>query len=196
MPVSGLATASNATLFFHQSAEGEQEEDKIIQHAHIHLWIDNSMRSKHTLNRHEETSLPNLTWVSKWLSSEEHPVSIIASITTGGSRRRKSSTGDAPLPKWVTEQSHVWIKDGESMQALWQYPSWWESNREKAFRNWKTINNKITFILFQVIPHPLTRTHPGNGVPSHWRGTSGIKEKSRKCVTAKRKKHRLAESLY
>lgn len=122
----------------------------------------------------------NLIWVTKGLLSEVHPVSITASVTTGGSWRRKSSAEDAPLPKLMTVQSHVWIKDGESMEVLWQYLSWWEGYRETAFRSWKTINNIITFIVFQVIPLPLTGTHPGNGLLSQWRGTSGIKEKSRK----------------
>lgn len=171
-------------------------------YTHVHLCLK---FDKHTYARtyiieaHMHTqaaSPPYLIGVSKCLLSEQHPVSIIASITTGGSRRRKSSAGDDPLPKWMTEQSHVWIIDGESMGALWQYPSRWESYRETAFKNWKTVNNKMTFIFFQVVSPPLTRTHPGNGLSSQWRGTSGIKEKSRKYAAAKIKKLRLSESLY
>lgn len=46
----------------------------------------------------------------------------------------------------------------------------------------RATNDKIIFILFQLSPPPFPRTHPGNGLSSQWRGTSGIKEISRKCA--------------
>lgn len=88
-------------------------EDKIIQHD-LHtralVYLDNStstntyMHNVHTHMHTQAASPPNLIGVSKCLLSEQQPVSIIASITTGGSWRRKSSAGDAPLPTWMTEQ--------------------------------------------------------------------------------------------
>lgn len=92
--------------------------------------------------------------------SEQDPATIMASITTGGSRRRKSSAGDAPSPKWMTEQSHVWIIDGESMAALWQYPSWWERCGEAAFRSWKSRNDKNHFYSLSSYPSSIKQNTP------------------------------------
>lgn len=80
---------------------------------------------------------------------------------------------------------HVWITDRKSMQALGSIHRSKEAGERQKFGSWKTINNNNRFYSLSPIPPRFDGTLPGNGLPSQWRGTAGIKEKSRKSAAAK-----------
>lgn len=86
----------------------------------------------------------------------------------------------------MAAHSHVWITDRKSMQALGSIRRSKEAAGERQkFGSWKTINNNNHFYSLSPIPPRFDGTLPGNGLPSQWRRTSGIKEKSRKSAAAK-----------
>lgn len=87
-------------------------------------------------------------------------------ITTGNNWRRKPIAGKAPSPKWETANPLMWITHAPSTTM-----------GKVEFSCWKTI-----FYSVSPIPPPWSKVLLGNGLLSQWRGTYGIKEKSRKCT--------------